>query len=282
VSCPHASEVITTIIGSEAWLKLPETTPWRIKGFAATIIHEYAHNVDVRAHARAGRPAFPAPSGMLSEAWASLAEETATRFAIGRPTDAFNYLIGEYVPDNGSGLLGMWGVYSGSSPWLPDGAYTLATQMLLFARERAGEASIEHNRRPTFYQRLNANAPNPADRVAHARALAQVAGMTLDSLVDMQALAGATAGLLDSYVYQTQPLPRFQSWNMSDVAQQDGPFANSFPLRVPRVGRQDIELTAGAGGFAAAYLMADAGRGLSLRFDYIGPYRKVVRVTRVR
>ena len=282
--CPNSSDVITTRISSEAWGRLPETATFRVKALAATIIHEYAHNVDSRMHHAAGRALSAAPSGMLSEAWASLAEETATRIALGQPTNAQHSLITDFTPDNGMGLMGMWGVFSNEGPWGSEGRYTLSPQVLLFAREAAGEASVEHNRRPTFYQRLNVNPPNIADRPAHARAVAAQAGMTIDSLVDMHALASATTGLVRPDVYQQRPLPRFTSWDMSDVAIATGPYSATFSGRVPRHGRQDVNLTAAAGGFAAAYLMADqlGVRGLSLRVESVGPSRKVVRLTRLR
>ena len=150
-ACPHASEMTTVRLNAATWAQPESRNPSRLAGL---MIHEYAHNAEARVHLAAGRPSTSA--WFLSEAWATVAEETAARLASGQLLGAVGSKITSQMPDPGSIFLGLWGKQEVAGPWQMGGRYTISAQMLLFLRELGGK----RQRLPTR-RRLCINGSTP-------------------------------------------------------------------------------------------------------------------------
>jgi hypothetical protein len=144
-SCPRASEMVVSLI-SAIRLALPQNQ--NATSAASLFLHEYAHNAD-RLTSRRARPGT-----ILSEGLATLAQETASRIGSSQPLGARPANVGSDAPWITNGALGMWGTQAALGPWQFNGRYGANARMLLFLRELSGEASVDHRRRPTLYQRL--------------------------------------------------------------------------------------------------------------------------------
>jgi hypothetical protein len=152
--------------------------------------------------------------------------------------------------------------------------------MLLFLRELAGEASVDHGRRPTLYQRLIAAPIDWVNRPAVIAHITSVLDIGYADLVDRQALASVTAGLIDHEI--AHDLPRYLSWDHAERARVSGPLSASFPGRASRRAGGAYTLAAADGGHAALYFMGDGPRGISLELVSMAPTARIVRLTRLR
>lgn len=276
--CPHASEMTTIRLNAQVMAESPAySDPSRL---ASLLVHEYAHNAEARVHLRAGRPSTSA--WFLNEAWASIAEETAARLASGQATGAEPSAITPPMPHFGAVFNGMWGRQETAGPWQFTGRYTVSAQMLMFLRELSGEVSALHAGATTLHQRLYAESRDWTEHTSAVPALATAVGLTYAELVDRHALAAATAGLLPAAVISARNLPSFRSWNLRDLAVSEGPLDPDFAGRVSRTRNEFFDLWAPDGGYAAVYLMADGGKGLSLAFLQPPDTSGIVRLTRVR
>jgi hypothetical protein len=241
---------------------------------AGIFLHEYAHNADLLTSGR------DRTASILNEGLATLAEETASRIASGQPVGAIHSRVGSDAPQLTSGAYGLWGTAPELGPWQNNGRYGTTARMLMFLRELAGEASVDHGRRPTLYQRI-ISAPidwlNGPVVIAH---ITSVLGIGYADLIDRQTLASVTAGLIDPSV--VHDLPRYTSWDHSERARQSGPLSEGFPGRASRRISAEYALTAADGGHAALYLMGDGARAISLELVSIAPAARIIRLTRLR
>ena len=144
-SCPRASEMVVSLHSADL-LALPQNQNARY--VAGIFLHEYAHNADLLTSRR------DRTASILNEGLATLATETASRIATGQPLRARHSAVGSDAPSTFEGALGLWGTEPERGPWQSNGRYGANARMLLYLRELAGEASIDHGRRPTLYQRL--------------------------------------------------------------------------------------------------------------------------------
>lgn len=271
-SCPRASEMVVSMISAE-WFAQPQyqNASWA----AGLFLHEYAHNADLLT-SRRGRIA-----GILGEGLATLAEETAARIASGQPLHARHSAVGSDAPAGvHGGALGMWGTQPERGPWQINGRYGTNARMLLFLRELAGEASLDHGRQPTLYQRLISAPIDWLDRPAVIAHVTAVLGIDYADLTDRQTLASVTAGLIDPGV--AHDLPRYTSWDHSERAGLSGSRSGGFPGRASRRSSNEHTLAAADGGHAALYLMGDGPRGISLELVSMAPAARIVRLTRLR
>lgn len=271
-SCPRSSEMVVSTINAQR-LTLPQyqDPSW----VAGLFLHEYAHSADALT-SRRGRIA-----GILGEGLATLAEETASRIASGQPIGARHAAVGSDAPGSVSGAaFGMWGTQPQLGPWQSNGRYGANARMLLFVRELAGEASVDHGRRPTLYQRLIYAPVSWIDRPAVIGLITSTLGIDYAELVDRQALASVTAGLIDPGVAHT--LPRYTAWDHAERARTSGPLAAGFAGRASRRASTAHTLAAADGGHAALYFMADGARGVSLELQSIAQAERIVRLTRLR
>jgi hypothetical protein len=275
--CGHSSEMTTVRLNAEVFSE----ARYRDASYLSSIlIHEYAHNVDARVHLRAGKPSNS--SWYLNEAWATAAEETASRLASQQPLSARPSAVSSAMPYNGTIFRALWGRTPRGGPWQYWGRYSISAQMLLFLRELAGEADAAPRTPPTFHQQLYADARDWTDRPATVPLVAAAVGLTHAELVDRHALAAVTAGLLTDAVIQQRQLPHFRSWDFREMAAQEGPLNPSFNGRLSRRTNQRVDLTVADGGYGAVYLMADDGRGISLQNLRATHASGVVRLTRLR
>src|SRR6185369_1396388 len=128
----------------------------------------------------------------------------------------------------------------------------------------------------TLYQRLIYAPIDWLNRPAVIAHITSVLGIDYADLIDRQALASVTAGLIDPGV--EHDLPRYTSWDHSERARVSGPLSASFSGRASR----ERTLAAADGGHAALYLMGDGPRGISLELVSMAPTARVVRLTRLR
>jgi hypothetical protein len=270
-SCPRASEMVVSLHSAERFA-LPQ---YQNAGYAAGVfLHEYAHNADLRTSRR------DRTASILNEGLATLAMETASRIGSDQPLRARHSGVGSDAPLPFEGAIGMWGTESALGPWQSNGRYGANARMLLFLRELAGEASVDHGRRPTLYQRLIYAPVDWLNRPAVIAHITSVLGVDYADLIDRQTLASVTAGLIDPGV--VHDLPRYTSWDHSGRARLSGPLSGSFPGRASRRINGEHTLAAPDGGHAALYLMADGPRGISLELMSMAPAARVVRLTRLR
>jgi hypothetical protein len=271
VDCARSSEMVVSTI-SAGWLAAPQN---QHAGLAAGVfLHEYAHNADFIT-SRRGRT-----QSILNEGLATLAEETASRIASGQLIGARHAAVGINAPVVTGGALGMWGTQPAVGPWQFNGRYGMNARMLLFLRELAGEASVDHGRRPTLYQRLIYAPIDWLNRPVVIGHITTTLGISYNDLTDRFMLASVTAGLIDPGV--AHDLPRYTAWDHSERARVTGPLSPGFTGRASRRVTAEYTLGAADGGHAALYLMGDGLRGVSLEFVSVAPTARIVRLTRLR
>ena len=270
-SCPRASEMVVSLLSAE---QLARPQIQNARGLAGLILHEYTHNADLLA-TRSTRTV-----GILSEGLATLATETGSRIGSGQPLRARHSGVGSDVPSPFEAALGLWGTQPELGPWQSNGRYGANARMLLFLRELAGEASVDHGRRPTLYQRLIGAPIEWNYRPAVIAHVTSTLGIGYADLTDRQALASVTAGLIDPGV--VHDLPRYTSWDHSERARLSGPLSGGFAGRASRRASGERTLAAADGGHAALYLMGDGPRGISLELVSMAPTARTVRLTRLR
>ena len=270
-SCPRASEMVVSLVSADRLAQPQSQNPSSVAGL---FLHEYAHNADLVTSRR------DRTQSILNEGLATLAQETASRIASGQPLRARHAGVGSDAPAISDGALGMWGTQPALGPWQSNGSYGANARMLLFLRELAGEASVEHGRRPTLYQRLIYAPIDWINRPAVIAHITSVLGIDYADLIDRQTLASVTAGLIDPGV--VHDLPRYTAWDHAERARLSGPLSAGFPRRPSRRVSGDHTLAAADGGHAALYLMGDGPRGISLELASMAPTARVVRLTRLR
>ena len=270
-SCPRASEMVVSLHSADR-LALPQNQ--NASYAAGVFLHEYAHNADLLTSRR------DRTQSILNEGLATLAMETASRIGSGQPLRARHSRVGADAPSPFESAFGMWGTEPALGPWQSNGRYGANARMLLFLRELAGEASVDHGRRPTLYQRLIYAPVDWNHRPAVIAHITSVLGVEYTDLIDRQTLASVTAGLIDPDV--VHDLPRYTSWDHSERARSSGPLSAGFPGRASRRAGGEHTLAAADGGHAALYLMADGPRGISLELVSMAPNARTVRLTRLR
>jgi hypothetical protein len=268
--CSLASEMVTTLHAPPA-AKNDEGP--RI--LATGIVHEYAHNADEITARRHRRPG--GSIGWMQEAWAVNAEETAARVALRAPTRARLSELGAGTPFRAGTTNSDWGLYPQRSPWTGAGAYKQGAALITFAREVAGEASLDAPEPTIFLQLVTDNAWT-------LDALAAALASTPATLLDTWALADAT----DDLAAAASPLPRLASWDDSErLGGNEGPRggtpSEARPSRTLRRSgsRSTVALAAAPGSYAAAYVLSEGGLGITIRITRSDD-PAVIRITRTR
>ena len=270
-SCARSSEMVVSTVNAQV-LSAPQNQS--VGSVSGLFLHEFAHSADFITSGR-----FKT-SSILNEGLATLAEETASRIASAQPLNARHASVPADAPTITGAALGMWGTSSNLGPWQFNGRYGANARMLLFLRELAGEASVNHGRAPTLYQRLIYKPIDWLNRPAVIGLITAELGIDYVELTDRHALASVTAGLIDPGVVHA--LPRYTSWDHSERAKVSGPRSPTFAGRASRRVDGNYSLEAPDGGHAALYLMADGERGISLESLSISQESRIIRLTRLR
>ncbi len=270
-SCPRSSEMVVTTVNAQV-LSSPQNQS--VSSVSGLLLHEFAHSADFITSGR-GKT-----SSILNEGLATLAEETGSRIASAQPLNARHASVLTDAPAITGAALGMWGTSSNLGPWQFNGRYGANARMLLFLRELAGEASVNHGRAPTLYQRLIYKPIDWLNRPEVIGLITSELGISYVDLTDRFALASVIAGLIDPGVAHT--LPRFTSWDHTDRAKVSGPRSTTFAGRASRRVDANYSLEAPDGGHAALYLIADGERGISLESLSVSPDSRIIRLTRLR
>jgi hypothetical protein len=267
-ACRWNSEVAATL-GPD----VPLSDAAQVPAVAAYMIHEYGHQADRVEQIRRFGGMQPVP-GWLSEAWAQLVQETAARIASGQPTAArFDRLgSGAPLPDF---YQNAWGVRPEASPWrasepYPRGAYEQGTRILMYLRERWGDALLG-TVHPRFYQAVAELGRYDPE------SMAGLVGLDARGLLDSWSLAEATDDLVDPAAAAAHGLPQIATWV---------PPGSGGGRAVSRTRDAVIPFAAGHGNYAAWYFpsgLENAGRGVSLTFGGVRAGTGfVVRLTRLR
>lgn len=280
--CSVASEMTTVVYPGAT----PLTREEDAAQLAATIIHEIAHNAHVitsRRASAAGGPANSAP-GWTAEAWAVTAEETAARIWLKQPHGARPSGLTAGAP--AANVLGeLWARAPRISPWTTTGMYNLGAAILLYARERNGDARYDSDA-PLLYQRLAGVHSGSYDPATVFAEVARVIGMAPADLMDAWTLAHATDGLIEAGAAGAKGLPQFGSWATEDLAASgNGPrggAANSPVRTVSRSTSATRWLAPAPGRYDALYFLAEQGRGISFELTAASERPFVARLTRLR
>jgi hypothetical protein len=271
--CPLASEMVAMVYPGA---HLPAAGS--AAGIAATYIHEYAHNAYALVY-EAIR-GFTTHGGWAVEAWPELAADVAARISLGQPAGARASALGPSHPHSPV-VPSLWaGMLASRSPWGPAGMYVHASSLLLYARERRGDA--DYTVAPTLF---GAYVRHPAfatsDPHQHLTNIAAAAGTDPVTLLDEWALAHATDDLVAEQAARSQRLPQLASWSTADAAAAFGaPRHPQAGKAVSRTVNTRWALRAGPGSYDAVYLLARQGKGISL--EVTGARSRPVRVRLVR
>jgi hypothetical protein len=267
-ACKWNSEVATTL-GPD----VPLTGESQVRAVSALLVHEYAHQADQVEQIRRFGTVQTAVPGWLTEAWAQSAPETAARIASAQPTAARFDRLGADAPLPDF-YVSAWGVRPEPSPWraaapYPRGAYEQGARLLLYLRERWGDAALG-SQRPRFYQRVM-----EVGRF-DAASLANLVGTDAETLLDRWALAEAADDLIDPAVVIARDLPQLATW---------APPGEGGGRAISRAQDTAVPFFAGRGNYVAWYLparFADASPGASLTFENVRPGPYLIRLTRLR
>jgi hypothetical protein len=270
-TCARSSEMVVSTVNAQV-LASPQNQG--VGSVTGLFLHEFAHSADFITSGRLKT------SSILNEGLASLAEETGSRIGSGQLLNARHALVVGDAPALAGAALGMWGTSTNLGPWQFNGRYGANARMLLFLRELAGEAAVNHGRSPTLYQRLIYKPIDWLNRPAVIGLITAELGISYVDLTDRHTLASVTAGLIDPGVVHS--LPRYTSWDHSERAKTSGPLSSTFAGRASRRADGNYSLDAPDGGHAALYLMADGQRGVSLESLSISPESRIIRLTRLR
>jgi hypothetical protein len=265
--CPHYSEVAATLGPDD-----PLTNDAQVEVVAAHLVHEYGHHAeDVVAVRRWGNVfARGMPGwGAVGEAWAQTVQETAARIASNQPTGARFDALQSGMPYPDFYTTG-YGERPDLSPWGGGrGPYDHGTRLLMFLRERWGDAPLGSARERFYPRALGLQTYDFAS-------MAALAGLDPTAALDQWSLAEATDDLVDAAAAATRGLPQLRTW----VPQDREPLS-----QVPRTADGVHRLSVAHGSYAALYFLGtgtSAARGISLTFTDFGTAPFIARITRLR
>lgn len=265
--CPHYSEVAATLGPDD-----PLANDAQVEVVAGQLVHEYAHHAEdvvaVRRWGNAFGRGMPGWSA-VGEVWAQTVQETAARIASGQTTGARYDALGAGVPYPDFYTTG-YGERPDLSPWGGGrGPYDLGTRLLMFLRERWGDAPLGTARQRFYPQVLELPRYDFAS-------MAALAGLDATTALDQWSLAEATDDLVDPAAAAARGLPQLRTW----VPQDREPLPQVF-----RAGGAAYPLAVAHGSYAALYFLAsgaNAGHGISLTFTDLGTTPFIARITRLR
>jgi predicted small lipoprotein YifL len=283
-ACPNVPEVPVTL-GPDN----PLTAASQLAQVAGVLIHEYGHHAEtvyeVRRWQTVGSPSTL--TWPIFETWAQMVSEAAARVASGQPTAArtttFTAENNLPWPTHHLYALGerpQLSIFGGGSGTISGGNYFQAVRMLLYLRERWGDAAIGSTRE-RFYARVQ-GLP-----VQDMGSIAGLVGLTATQALDQWSLADATDDLVDPAVVASSGLPQIQSWVPASTLPRPG-------LWVSRSRNGSSKLLVGRGNYAALYLFGGMDvvnmggvdtpitSGVSMTFENVTSAPILVRVTRIK
>ncbi|MEW5928935.1 MAG: hypothetical protein AB1941_15855 [Gemmatimonadota bacterium] len=273
--CPLASEMVTMVYPG-GHVPGAGSAP----GVASTYIHEYAHNAYSLVYE--GIRGFTTHGGWIYEAWPELAADVAARISLGQPAGARAGALGPSHPHSPV-VPSLWArMLPSNSPWGPAGMYVHASSLLLYARERRGDA--DYTVAPTLFGAyVRHQAFSTRDPHQHLANIAAAAGTDPVTLLDEWALAHATDDLVAEQAARSQRLPQLGSWSTAEAATAfGGPRHPQAGKAVSRTVNTRWALRAGPGSYDAVYLLARQGKGISLEVTGARSSPVRVRLTRLR
>jgi hypothetical protein len=256
---------------------------------ASIVAHENTHIVDGFAYVREGKTFGDYKSAWYLEALAAATQELAARMSMGTPVGASITALG---PNDGSPYWGgcIWlctnSFTSLLSPALSAnlGAYTLGSQLLLFARERLSQADYTVPPLPTaqtLWGRVKARyGTSPYGEEARTvDDVAAVLSMNGDDLLEQWALAVTLDDMVSPTIAAQETIPQFASWNNTPTDATT--FASPQRGLFRTVSGTSVE-TLGGGAYNVCYVNSHASYGLALTVVPRAGANYRIRLTRVR
>lgn len=275
--CALASEMVTVMVGAHS-----NRTAQMSRNLANILVHEFAHNAHWITDFRHGYRTY---GTVWTEPFAVVAEGEALRIALNQSegvdySDWFFTGEPENVPATTAGRHCRWGrcVDFSFSTWTNPGWYSYGATLVHLAREIFGDAPLGRHGPggKTLLQAFGAHSTRSGNPGTDLTQLAAAIGMSGSSLFEMFTVTDVIDDLMAPAVASAEGHRLLRSF--------DTPRGRGFPpARVySRTADATHTLKAGAGTYAAAFLFAEAGRGVSLEISGVTSEPMVARLIRLR
>ncbi len=260
--CPNSPEIQLALLASAG----AGTGANSATSLASVIVHEQTHVADAvlgNSAASGGARAW------MVEALAVSAEESAWRVRAGVTHQApMNSGIPFTLPLPNGSRYSTWGPTVGDPSGFASGMYQPGMQILLHAREKAGQADpLSIPSGATLYERMLTMPRSNQFSGWTVDELASLVGMTGNDLLD----ESVTAALTDDAASTPLSIPQFDSWKGLSLASRLAMTYNSEPTHILGRGVARTQLVAtGAGSYDYWYIggaYSQSGFGASFKFE---------------
>jgi len=188
-------------------------------------------------------------------------------------TQAHYDQLGRQLPFEPNVLATTWTRSQARRLWDPTASYSQGALFLVLMREWTADTGATPKQQTLWQRTVGRYLWNSFQQNLGASA-ALLATTPLD-LLDRYSLASATDDLVAPDAAAKFALPQIASWDSQT-------YSVAKPLGISRTAPVQRTLSAGPGGYDAAYLFGDGGNGLSLEFTSVAKVPMRIRLTRLR